>query len=83
MKSITALIVLTLLSSGSAENIRYVRPNDSLSHTQSCPGEPCLNLHQYLIERATEYFTNGSNFIFLAGNHTLLTAANLSMLRYF
>ena len=70
-----ALIILILASSGSAQGIRYVRPNSS---SQDCPGEPCLDLHQYVIARATEYFTSGSTFIFLPGNHTLQTAANLS-----
>ena len=52
-----------------------MRPNDSL---EDCPGEPCLSFHQYIIEQTTKFFTNGSTFIFLPGNHTLLPAAYLS-----
>ena len=73
--SITALIILIYASSGSAQNIRYVRPNYS---SWDCPGEPCLNLHEYMIQKVAEYFTDGSTFIFLPGNHTLQTAVNLS-----
>ena len=69
-----ALIILIFASSGSAQGIRYVRPNASV---RDCPGEPCLNLHKYMIEQAAEYFTNGSVFVFLPGNHTLHTAAIL------
>ena len=69
-----ALIILIFASSSSAQGIRYVMPNSSV---RDCPGEPCLNLHKYMVEQAAEYFTNGSVFIFLPGNHTLHTAAIL------
>ena len=70
----TALLVLIFVSSGSAQGIRYVRSSSS----HDCPGEPCLNLHQYMIEQVSKYFTDGSTFIFLPGNHTSQTAACLS-----
>ena len=47
------------------------------SSSRDCPGEPCLDLHQY-IKQAEKYFTDGSTFIFLPGNHTLQTVASLS-----
>lgn len=50
----------------------YVRPMSSFQDCRHPPGEPCLDFHQYMIERATEHFTNGS---ILAWNHTLQTAA--------
>ena len=71
-----ALIVVLFLSSVSAQDIRYVRPSGSPSY--DCPGQPCFTLHQYIIEQTTRYFTNGSTFIFLPGNHTLQIAARIS-----
>ena len=75
MMSKLALIILIFASSGSAQSIRYVKPNSS---SRDCPGEPCLDIHQYIIKQVKEYFTDGSTFIFLPGNHTLQTTANLS-----
>ena len=43
----------------------------------SCPGQPCLTLHQYTQQTAT-YFTIGSTFLFLPGYHILLTTINLT-----
>ena len=71
-----ALIAVLFLSSVSAQSIRYVRPSGSPSW--DCPGQPCFTFHQYIIEQTTKYFTNGSTFVFLTGNHTLQTAASLS-----
>ena len=52
-----------------------MRPTDSL--ILSCPGEPCLTLGQYT-QQASKYFTTGSTFVFLAGNHTGVGATNLA-----
>ena len=59
-------LFLSILSS-SAEDICYVKPANS---SQVCPGDPCLTLGQYANETAM-YFTTGSVFVFIQGNHTL------------
>ena len=53
--------------------VHYVK-NSSLI---SCPGQPCLTLDQYNQQTET-YFTTGSTFVFLAGNHTINTTVNLT-----
>ena len=59
----------------STEQIHYVKPVNS--STLSCPGQPCLSLDQYIQQTAT-YFTTGSTFLFLPGNHISTTAINLA-----
>ena len=72
----SALILTTLLLFFlPTQEIRYVKPRDS--SPVSCPGQPCLTLDQYA-EQTTTYFTTGSTFVFLAGNHTVLNAVNIS-----
>ena len=70
-------ILLLLLSVASAQHsTRYsVRPRDG---PLSCAdGEPCLTIDEYA-ESASEYFTDGSAFMFLAGNHSLKTMLDLT-----
>ena len=57
--------VLLIVCSATAD-IRYVRPADS--PLSSCPGQPCLTLHEYV---EIDSFTNGTTLQFLPGNHTL------------
>ena len=57
--------VLVLVCSATSD-IRYVRPADS--PLSSCPGQPCLTLHEYV---EIDNFTNGATLQFLPGNHTL------------
>ena len=57
--------VLALVCSVTSD-IRYVRPADS--PLSSCPGQPCLTLHEYV---EIDNFTNGTTLLFLPGNHTL------------
>ena len=73
----TELLValLSVWISASAKDIRYVLPNGS--SPQSCPGPPCLTIDQYT-QQAETYFTTGSTFVFLAGNHSLQTTLTLS-----
>ena len=71
----SALIISLFLWSNSALHSRYVKP-DNLS-SQSCPDQPCLTLDQYT-QQAARYFTTGSTFLFLPGNHTLHTTINLT-----
>lgn len=69
-----SLVLLLLLSIALARRqVYYVRPNDSYS----CPGQPCLTLDKYT-ERTRKYFTKGSTFEFLAGNHSILNTVILS-----
>ena len=67
------LILLTMLTPLTLA--QYVKPDDSIS--LNCPGQPCLTLDQYTQQAAT-YFTTGSTFLFLPGNHTLWTTINLA-----
>ena len=71
----TSLIISLILWSTSALHERYVKPDNSSS--LSCPGQPCLTLDQYT-QLAATYFTTGSTFLFLPGNHTLQTTINLT-----
>ena len=59
----------------STEQIHHVKPVNSSS--QNCPGQPCLTLDQYTQQTAT-YFTTGSTFLLLPGNHISTTAINLA-----
>ena len=47
------------------------------SSQASCPAQPCYTISQY-IKMDTSYFTTGSRFIFLAGNHSLEQKLTLS-----
>ena len=71
----SSLIISLILWSTSALHERYVKP-DNLS-SLSCPGQPCLTLDQYTQQAAT-YFTTGSTFLFLSGNHSLQNTINLT-----
>ena len=73
MKSFLAFFMLML--SASTHNVHYVKSDDS--SPLSCPGQPCLTLDQYNQQTET-YFTTGSTFVFLAGNHTVNTTVNLT-----
>ena len=68
-------LVLFLMPLTLAQTVHYVKPDDSIS--LNCPGQPCLTLDQYTQQAAT-YFTTGSTFLFLPGNHTLWTTINLT-----
>ena len=57
--------VLVIVCRATAD-IRYVRPADS--PLSSCPGQPCLTLHEYV---EIDNFTNGTTLQFLPGNHTI------------
>ena len=63
--------VLVLICSATS-NIRYVRPADS--PLSSCPGQPCLTLHEYV---EIDNFTNGTTLQFLPGNHILQQSFSL------
>ena len=61
------------------QHVRYVLPNGG-SSPLNCPGQPCLTIDQYTQQTET-YFTTGSTFVFLAGNHSprsKLTLINIS-----
>ena len=74
MKSFLVSFMLVVLSD-STRNVHYVKSDES--SPLSCPGQPCLTLDQY--NKQTErYFTTGSTFVFLAGNHTINTTVNLT-----
>ena len=57
--------VLVIVCCATAD-ICYVRPADS--PLSSCPGQPCLTLHEYV---EIDNFTNGTTLQFLPGNHTI------------
>ena len=64
--------VLVLVCSTTTSDIRYVRPADS--PLSSCPGQPCLTLHEYV---QIDNYTNGTTLQFLPGNHTLQQSFSL------
>ena len=71
----SALLISLFLWSTSALHERYVKPDNPSSLI--CPGQPCLTLDQYTQQAAT-YFTTGSTFLFLPGNHSLQATINLT-----
>ena len=76
MESI-AWLVLLLASSVSTRSVRYVRPNNM--SPLNCPGQPCCTLDQYTEQTATCFTAgHGSTFVFLPGNHSLLTKLRLT-----
>ena len=74
MKSFLAFFMLVQVTVLSAST-NYVKSDDS--SPLSCPGQPCLTLGQYNQQIET-YFSTGSTFVFLAGNHTINTTVNLT-----
>ena len=77
MKVFLALffVLHVVVLSASIHNVHYVKSDDSLQF--SCPGQPCLTLDQYNQQTET-YFTTGSIFVLLTGNHTINTTVNLT-----
>ena len=76
MKSLALIIMVhVVVLSASTHNVHYVKSDDS--SPLSCPRQPCLTLDQYNQQKET-YFTTGSTFVFLAGNHTINTTVNLT-----
>ena len=76
MQSLLAFFMIQVpVLSASTHSVHYVKSGDCLP--LSCPGQPCLTLDQYNQQRE-EYFTTGSTFVFLAGNHTINTTVNLT-----
>ena len=73
MIAFTRVLILALGILG--QDHRYVVPD--ISSVDICPGQPCLTLGQFT-EMADRYFTTGSTFHFLAGNHSLHTALSLA-----
>ena len=69
------VIQVVLVFSDSTHNVHYVKSNDSSQ--LSFPSQQCLTLDQYNQQTET-YFTTGSTFVFLAGNHTINTTVNLT-----
>ena len=71
MKSMLIIILVVWRASA---HVRYVKPDNFTMASLSCPGQPCLTLDQY----TQQYFSTGSIFLFLLGNHTLLTTIKLT-----
>ncbi len=62
-----------LLSASSSLQVYYVKPSNL---SVSCPGQPCLTIDQYSTQQS-KYFTTGSAFQFLTGNHSMYTTIRL------
>ena len=74
LNSLQAILILQIaVFSASTQAVHYVKSSSLIS----CPGQPCLTLDQYNKQTET-YFTTGSTFVFLAGNHTINTTVNLT-----
>ncbi len=76
MMMILHLILVPVLFLGIfGQNYRYITPSRDII----CPGQPCFTLHQLTeIPKSSRYFTAGSTFIFLPGNHSLETVLILT-----
>lgn len=70
-----AAILIFIIVHSSSSHIRYVRPN--YSSPLSCPGQLCLTLDQYT-QQTPQYFTTGSIFVVLSGNHSLSSTVSLT-----
>ena len=64
---ILQVLVLTSVST-QIQKVHYVKTSNLPS--SSCPDQPCFTLHHYMVH-TSKYFTSGSTFVFLSGNHTL------------
>ena len=74
LNSLQEILILQIaVFSASTQAVHYVKPSSLIS----CPGQPCLTLDQYN-QKTETYFTTGSTFVFLAGNHTVNTTVNLT-----
>ena len=73
---LTGIFLFLLVQRTTAQKVYYVKPSGS-SLNSSCPGQPCLTLAQYT-EQTSDYFITSSTFVFLAGNHTVLSVINLT-----
>lgn len=68
------IVIPVLLQGIMGLEYRYVTPNSPSDII--CPGLPCLSLGQY-VELTERYFTTGSTFVFLPGNHSLESVLSL------
>ena len=68
------LFIQMLVFSTPIQSTNYVKSNNSSLH--NCPGS-CLTLDEY-INDSMRYFTTGSIFIFLPGNHSQQNALSIS-----
>lgn len=76
MKLLAVFLVLLGLLEICVANVYYVKPeNGSYS---LCPHQPCLPLDHY-INNTVEYFTSDSTFVFLPGQHTMVTSISLNL----
>ena len=77
----TAVILVQLIILGvtGSMHLYYVNPNelDAEGASVNCSYSPCLTLEQYAQQHET-YFTTGSIFVFLPGNHSLQDTVNLT-----
>ena len=74
-QSLVPLLILLQLTCVAMQEVRYVKPLNASSF--SCPHQPCLTLDQYA-RSVHAYFTAGSTFVFLPGNHGLQSIISLS-----
>ena len=72
MSLVRVALPVILLVSSAVSKIHYVRPADSPA--SSCPGQPCLTLHEYA---QVNNFTNGTTLQFLPGNHSIQQSLRL------
>ena len=74
LKMMFIVPLLALVVSSSSARVYYVKPNSY--STSSCPAEPCLTMDQYGAQQS-KYFSGGSTFHFLDGNHSIHSALRL------
>lgn len=68
------VIAINLVQCIIAQDFYYVKPHSSLS--ANCPSQPCLTLGQFTVS-VERYFTTGSMFVFLPGNHSIESTLSL------
>lgn len=73
--SIRLLLSQVLMLCISAHDLHYVNVNNSSADV--CPVRPCFTLGQ-LADMTDRYFTAGSTFLFLSGNHSLQAMISLT-----
>ena len=73
-ESVLLLLIQMLVLSTPIQSSNYVKSNNFSLH--NCPGS-CLTLDEY-INNSMRYFTTGSAFVFLPGNHSQQNALNIS-----
>ena len=78
MQPFTSLLLLRVLALQACVSATAKMYYVNSGSNGSCPDQPCLTMDQYVEHASDEYFTSGSTFMFLPGNHSLQSSIILS-----